>query len=63
MQYQRTIESLAEETAQTFRAMIVCGPRQVGKTWLLRKLIGELGGYRFLSLDDEGLCDHAKNDL
>lgn len=62
MQFQRTIEPLAEEISRTFRAMVVCGPRQVGKTWLLRKLIGKLGGYQFLSLDDEGLCEQAKND-
>ena len=62
MQFQRTIEPIAEETARTFRALIVCGPRQVGKTWLLKKLIGKLGGYRFLSLDDESLCEQAKND-
>lgn len=62
MQFQRTIEPIAEEIARTFRAMVVCGPRQVGKTWLLKKLVGRLGGYQFLSLDDEGLCEQAKND-
>lgn len=62
MQFQRTIEPIAEETARTFRAMIVCGPRQVGKTWLLKRIVGKLGGYQFLTLDDEGLCEQAKSD-
>jgi uncharacterized protein len=62
MQFERTIEPVAEEIARTFRAMVVCGPRQVGKTWLLKKLSAKLGGYHFVSLDDAALCEQAKND-
>jgi predicted AAA+ superfamily ATPase len=56
MIFERTIESLAHEVATTFRAMIVCGPRQVGKTWLLRKLTSRLGGYGQVSFDKDSLC-------
>ncbi len=62
MQFERIIEPVAEEIARTFRAMVVCGPRQVGKTWLLKKLSRALGGYHFVTLDDAALCEQAKND-
>ena len=62
MTFDRTIETLANEVATTFRAMIVCGPRQVGKTWLLRKLTSQLGGYGQVSFDNDSLCDQAKSD-
>ena len=62
MVFERTIESLANEIATTFRAMVVCGPRQVGKTWLLRKLTSQLGGYGQVSFDNDSLCAQAKED-
>lgn len=62
MNIARTIEPLACEMAESFRAMVVCGPRQVGKTWLLRRLADRLGGYRTVSFDDESLRDQARND-
>lgn len=62
MEYRRRVEGIASETAQTFRAMIVSGPRQVGKTWLLSKLTERLGGYETVCLDDGGLLELAKND-
>jgi len=62
MQYLRHIETTAMEVATTFRAMIVCGPRQVGKTWLLRKLTAQIGGYSMVTLDDDSLCEQARFD-
>lgn len=62
MEFRRRIEELAAETAQSFRAMIVSGPRQVGKTWLLTELTRRLGGYETVCLDDDDLQQLAKND-
>lgn len=62
MEYRRRIERIAAETAQSFRAMIVSGPRQVGKTWLLTELTKRLGGYETACLDDDDLLTLAKND-
>lgn len=62
MDIRRTIEPLAREMAESFRAIVVCGPRQVGKTWLLKRVATQLGGYRTVSFDDEALRDQARND-
>ena len=62
MDIQRTIEPLAREIATSFRAMVVCGPRQVGKTWLLKRVAAQLGGYRTVSFDDDSLRDQARDD-
>lgn len=62
MDIRRTIEPLAREIATSFRAMVVCGPRQVGKTWLLKRIAAELGGYTTVSFDDATLCEQARND-
>ena len=60
MQFERHIIKTVEEVATTFRAMAVCGPRQVGKTWLLKCLAAKLGGYETVSLDDESLREQAR---
>ena len=62
MEFQRTSTSQAVEIAQTFRALAICGPRQVGKTWLMEKVAAQIGGYSFVSLDDAALCEQARND-
>ena len=62
MEFRRRVEELAAETAQSFRAMIVSGPRQVGKTWLLTELTKRIGGYETVCLDDDDLRQLAKDD-
>ena len=62
MEFERHIIKTAEEVATTFRAMVVCGLRQVGKTWHLKRLTAKLGGYEMVSLDDESLREQARND-
>ena len=62
MEIGRTIESLAREMATSFRAMVVCGPRQVGKTWLLKRISAQLGGSRTGSFDDDTIRNQARND-
>jgi predicted AAA+ superfamily ATPase len=52
---------LAEEYLSTFRVVILNGPRQAGKTTLLRHLRSRHGG-TLLNLDDEQLLQAAIND-
>lgn len=62
MVFDRTISRVAAEMARTFRSVVVCGPRQVGKTWVLTKLTKELGGYETISFDDIELREQARSD-
>jgi len=47
----RDIDPLVIEVSKSYSAVIVTGPRQVGKTTTLRRLLGE--GRRFISLDSK----------
>ena len=47
----RDIESLILDVSKSYSAVIITGPRQVGKTTTLRRLLGE--GRRFVSLDNK----------
>ena len=52
MEYiKRDIDPLVLEVSQSYSAVIITGPRQVGKTTTLRRLLGE--GRRFVSLDNK----------
>ena len=52
MEYiKRDIDSLVLEVSKSYSAVILTGPRQVGKTTTLRRLTGE--GCRFVSLDNK----------
>jgi len=52
MEYiKRDIDSLVLEVSKSYSAVIITGPRQVGKTTTLRRLLDE--GRRFVSLDDK----------
>jgi len=51
MEYiKRDIDSLVLEVSKSYSAVIITGPRQVGKTTTLRRLLGE--SRRFVSLDN-----------
>jgi hypothetical protein len=56
----RDIEPLVLQVAASYSAVIITGPRQVGKTTTLRKLAGET--YRFVSLDNKENRHLAIND-
>ena len=56
----RTLESTVSQVAGQYPALMLIGPRQVGKTTLLRHLAGEQRDY--VTLDDPGTLELAKND-
>jgi predicted AAA+ superfamily ATPase len=61
MEYiKRDIDSLVLEVAGSYSAVIITGPRQVGKTTTLRSLLGE--GRRFVSLDNKENRHLAQTD-
>lgn len=54
----RKIEPKLSQAAKTFKAVLVTGARQVGKSTLLKK---QFSGYRYVSLDDPFLEAQAKD--
>jgi predicted AAA+ superfamily ATPase len=46
----RTLEHVVAQAAEQFPVLMVCGPRQVGKTTLLQMLAE--GSHRYVTLDD-----------
>lgn len=58
--YTRTIESYIEKAQKTFPVLLVTGPRQVGKTTLLKHL--SHSKRKYITLDDPQLAALAKED-
>ena len=56
----RQAENLIREMLSMFKVVLVTGPRQVGKTTLLKHLMGE--DYTYVTLDDINALDVAKSD-
>jgi len=56
----RDIEPMLLEVSKSYSAVIITGPRQVGKTTTLRRLLGE--GRGFVSLDNKDNRQLAMND-
>jgi predicted AAA+ superfamily ATPase len=59
MYIQRTIEKLLPGILATFPCLAVTGPRQSGKSTLLRHALPE---YRYITLDDPAILEQAHND-
>jgi uncharacterized protein len=59
MYIQRTIEKLLPGILATFPCMAVTGPRQSGKSTLLRHALPE---YRYITLDDPAVLEQALSD-
>jgi len=57
---ERTLEPTLRHAASTFRAIELTGPRQAGKTTLLKHVFGDTHGY--VSLDDGEHRRHALED-
>lgn len=63
MYIERHIEQKIIEVGKTYPAILVTGPRQAGKTTMLKKLMEDEGiGRKYVSLDDLSLRDMAQND-
>ncbi len=60
MYYERTIAPIVKKISETFPALIVTGPRQVGKTTLLTSLAEN--NRKIVSLDNPTIRAFAKND-
>ena len=58
--FPRTLQWAAERASQTFKCVLVNGPRQVGKTWLLKRMAEE--GRRCVTLDDPFARQFARRD-
>lgn len=58
--YKRDIEKNVKEINETFRVLVLTGPRQVGKSTLLDSLMPK--NMTKVSLDDETLREFAQND-
>ncbi len=56
----REAKEIVEQISNTFRVLLVTGPRQVGKTTLLTECLPE--GMNYVTLDDEILRDQARNN-
>jgi hypothetical protein len=60
MYYTRTLEHTIEQAVASFPAVVVSGPRQSGKTTLLRHLFA--GSHRFVTLEDLDVRQQAVED-
>ncbi len=57
----RLLEQRVRDRWDSGKALVVVGPRQVGKTTLLRKLCNEAGAYLFLDADEADIRTQLEN--
>ena len=58
----RTMERVLSNAAETFKVVILGGSRQVGKSTLMKHVLGSRKDVKFLSFDNPDLRKAAKND-
>lgn len=58
--YSREATEIIKDVSETFRVLLVTGPRQTGKTTLLKSLKPE--NMNYITLDDKVLREQAQND-
>lgn len=56
----RDIEREVQEGMEQFKVLLVTGPRQVGKTTMLRHMLGD--SYQYVSLDDPDMLARIRDD-
>jgi len=56
----RTIEKVVQQVSETFPVLLVSGPRQIGKTTLLKRMAGK--DRKIVSLDNMNIRNLAKTD-
>lgn len=59
MYINRHIESTIKKVSEMYSAVIVTGPRQIGKTTVLKEVCGKL---KYISLDNPEVLEYAKNE-
>ena len=60
MYINRTVEKLVFKMLKMFKVILITGPRQIGKTTLLKHILGE--SYSYVTLDDINELELAKED-
>ncbi len=60
MYIKRHVEDVVKKASKMFSAVLITGPRQVGKTTLLKNLLGDL---EYISFDDPVALMIAKKSL
>ena len=58
----RSMESVLSNAAESFKVVILGGSRQVGKSTLMKHVLGSRKDVKFLSFDNPDLRKAAKND-
>lgn len=59
MYIKRHIESTIKKVSEMYSAVIVTGPRQIGKTTVLKEVCGNL---KYISLDNPEVLEYARNE-
>ncbi len=62
MYIKRQLEELFLETSECFKCVLLTGPRQAGKTFMLKHLQKETGSRTYVTMDDDSIRKIAKED-
>jgi predicted AAA+ superfamily ATPase len=60
--FKRHLETVLKQCVKQTKVLIVIGPRQVGKTTLLKEILSKEADYTYVSLDDDDVKKQAISD-